>query len=79
MVPEPEQVALPDRLRAENAQLREALRRTLAESRRLHAVAREATDVSRDACERANILRNECEAQRATNLASRAKAPSGPR
>jgi hypothetical protein len=68
---------LPDRLRADNRQLREALRRTIAESRRLHAEARETKHAARDACQRANSLRNECEAQRATNVSPPAKVSSG--
>ena len=79
MVPKPEEIALPDRLRTKNAQLREALRRTVAESRRLHAEAREVKDVARMACERANHLRNEREAQRAADIKPRAKIASRPR
>jgi hypothetical protein len=73
MAPKP----LSDRLRADNAQLREALRRTVAQSRRLHADAREVTDAARDACERANSLRRECAAQRAANVSPPEKMSSG--
>lgn len=77
MVLDPEKLALPDRLRADNTQLREALQRTVAKSRRLHAEAREVKHAARDACERANSLRRECEAQRAAKVSPRAKMLSG--